>query len=64
MNEIWRDISEYEGLYQISSMGNVKSLERISGAGKTVHERIRILSLSGSGYLQAALSKNNKVKIH
>ena len=64
MNEIWKDINEYEGLYQISSLGNVKSLERISGAGKTVHERIRILSFGGSGYLQVGLSKNNKVKQH
>ena len=26
MNEIWKDIKDYEGLYQISSLGNVKSL--------------------------------------
>lgn len=26
--EIWRDIAGYEGLYQVSNMGRVKSLER------------------------------------
>lgn len=26
--EIWKDILNYEGLYQISNLGNVKSLER------------------------------------
>lgn len=26
--EIWRDIAGYEGLYQVSDMGRVKSLER------------------------------------
>ena len=26
--EIWRDIEGYEGLYQVSSKGNVRSLER------------------------------------
>lgn len=27
-NEIWRDIPNYEGLYQISDKGRVKSLSR------------------------------------
>ena len=27
--EIWRDIAGFEGLYQVSNMGRVKSLERI-----------------------------------
>ena len=26
MEEIWKDISGYEGLYQVSNLGNVKSL--------------------------------------
>lgn len=28
MSEEWRDIKNYEGLYQVSNMGRVKSLER------------------------------------
>ena len=28
MQEIWKDIKGYEGLYQISNLGNVKSLKR------------------------------------
>ncbi len=28
MQEIWKDIPEYEGLYQVSNLGNVKSLPR------------------------------------
>ena len=27
--ETWRDVAGYEGLYQVSNMGRVKSLERI-----------------------------------
>jgi len=27
--EIWKDIPEYEGIYQVSNLGNVKSLERV-----------------------------------
>ena len=29
IQEIWKDIQGYEGLYQISNLGRVKSLERI-----------------------------------
>jgi len=29
MKEIWKDVYEYEELYQISNIGNIKSLERI-----------------------------------
>ena len=28
MEEIWKDIEEYEGLYQVSNLGRVKSLRR------------------------------------
>lgn len=27
-NEIWKDIKGYEGLYQVSNLGNVRSLDR------------------------------------
>ena len=29
MNEIWKDIEGYEGIYQVSSLGRVRSLDRI-----------------------------------
>jgi hypothetical protein len=28
MKEIWKDVFDYEGLYQISNLGNLKSLDR------------------------------------
>lgn len=28
MKEIWKDIPEYEGVYQISNLGNIRSLDR------------------------------------
>lgn len=28
MSEVWKDVPEYEGLYQISNLGRVKSLSR------------------------------------
>ena len=63
--EEWRDIEGYEGLYQISNMGRVKSLEKTcntyNGKGefcRTVKERIRVQSFTHAGYLQVCLSKN------
>jgi hypothetical protein len=35
MDEIWKDITGYEGLYQVSNLGNVRSLD------KTVHAKSR-----------------------
>ena len=29
--EIWKDIKGYEGLYQVSNLGRIKSLERMQG---------------------------------
>ena len=61
--EIWKDIEGYEGLYQISNMGRVKSLERTvrNGNGyRTVQERI--LKPYGDDYLQVNLSKDGKIE--
>lgn len=56
--EIWKDIENYEGLYQISSFGNVKSLN-YRNTGK---EHLLSFGL-GKDYLYVGLSKNGKVKI-
>ena len=56
MKEIWKDIPEYEGLYQVSNLGRVKSL--IYGK-----ERIMKLSKDKDGYLQVQLSKKGKIKL-
>ena len=50
--EIWKDIEGYEGLYQVSNLGRVKSLK---------FNKIKILSqgISGSGYKIVSLSKEN-----
>ena len=63
--EIWKDIEGYEGYYQISNMGRVKSLERTVWKGKgyrIVPERILKAGANGDGYLQVNLSKDDKVK--
>ena len=57
MEEIWRDIKGYEGLYQVSNLGNVKSLHY----NKTkIPKLLRIYKNSNndSGYYLTSLNKN------
>lgn len=53
MQEIWRDIKDYEGLYQVSNLGRVKNVKRNSIL-KTDIER--------GGYFRVTLYKNGKPK--
>jgi len=57
MEEIWKDIVGYEGLYQVSDFGNVKSLN----FNKTKKEKLHKPFLS-NGYLRVIFSKNNVQK--
>lgn len=60
--EIWKDIPEYEGLYQISNLGNVKSLYRITNNNHIIHEKILKPQENYNGYLIVNLYKNNKME--
>ena len=59
MTEIWKDIDGYEGLYQVSNLGNVKSLNYLH-TGKEM-----ILSTGfNKNYLFVILYKDKKHKIY
>lgn len=64
--EIWKDISGYEGLYQVSSNGRVKSLERKvrhwRGGERIQKERILKPGMGRGGYLLVVLSAGGKMK--
>ena len=55
--EIWKDIPSYEGLYQVSNWGQVKSLK----FGK---ERLLKLSLNTYGYYKTILNTNKTYTVH
>lgn len=61
-NEVWKDIQGYEGLYQVSNLGKINSLEKIvrgpRGTTRTVKQRILIPRNNGNGYLYVGLCKN------
>lgn len=60
MEEIWKDIQGYEGLYMVSNLGRVKSLNyRRSGK-----ESILKYNIEKNGYLSVALYKDKKIKRH
>ena len=65
MREEWRPVVGYEGLYEVSNMGRVKSLERTVWNGKgyfKTSERILKPGKDKGGYLQVCLCKDGKDK--
>lgn len=63
--EEWRDIPGYEGLYQVSSLGRIKSLDRIVIRGGRKHSIKGCLikqSDNGAGYMMVGLHKDGVVK--
>lgn len=58
MTEIWKSVEGYEGLYEVSNFGRVKSL----GNEKTRKEKILKVGENGCGYMFVTLSKEGKIK--
>lgn len=61
MSEIWKDIKGYEGLYQVSNLGNIKSFKK-SKKFKCPQEFILKSSISNNGYIQVVLYGNRTRK--
>ena len=65
MTEIWKDIEGYEGLYKVSNLGNVKSLDRMVERfnNKVVIKGIMLVqSLDHRGYPLVNLHRDGKGK--
>lgn len=60
MEEIWKDVKGYEGLYQVSNLGKVKSLPKVG----SVKENILKNFIKDQGYLAVTVSKNDKRKTY
>lgn len=64
MEEIWKDIEGYEG-YQVSNLGNVRSLERVSvyrNSKRLLKGKILKPNRLKDGHLQIFLCKNKICK--
>lgn len=58
--EIWRDIKDYEGLYQVSNLGNVKSIRK-TRKGTSNKENIVLKLIDKDGYKVVNLyNKSNR----
>ena len=68
--EIWKPIENYEGLYEVSNLGRVRSIDRIiimkhrNGCNATHYYKGKILATrkNNSGYLKVDLIKDKKAK--
>jgi len=61
MTEVWKPVNGYEGLYEVSNYGKIKSLRKTSG---TCYRKERILSMdrkTKDGYIHVALTKNHEI---
>lgn len=54
MNEIWKDVVDYEGIYMVSNLGRVKSL-------KFNREKILKSNINSSGYYTILLYNKNRI---
>lgn len=65
MKEIWKDIKDYEGLYQVSNLGRIKSIK--NNNIKYGHYKDFILSQTDNNsfhYMRCGLCKNGKLKYY
>lgn len=66
MEEIWKDIQGFEGHYQVSNLGKVKSLSRViirsNGKKHSVKEKILSVRPCSKGYSRVVLN-NEKTKV-
>lgn len=62
MTEEWRPVNGYEGRYEVSSLGRIRSLERYAqlrdGRKRKVYGRVLKPSVASHGYYSVSLHKN------
>lgn len=71
-NELWRDIINYEGIYQVSNCGRVKSIKRVikrkNGCLYSIKERNKKPYINKNGYcyvsLNNAYGKTKTIQVH
>ena len=64
IDEKWKDIPGYEGFYQASSLGNIRSVNRfvnsINGSLRLLKGRVLVKHKNQKGYFSVCLKVNNK----
>ena len=63
LNEEWRDIKGYEGYYQVSNYGRVRSLDRVID-NRIIKGKLKCIKYSKLGYCIVSLYKNGTPKFY
>lgn len=61
MSERWLPVPGYEGLYEVSDQGRVRSIDCLDRLGRRRKGRVRVLTRDGY-YLKVSLSRDGKLK--
>ena len=74
MKEVWKAVTGYEGLYEVSNLGRIRSLDREVERIDRWSQQITLIKRQGcimdpyttlkGGYLRIGLSKNGDQKNH
>lgn len=67
--EVWRDVVGYEGFYQVSDLGRVRSVDRIivekaTGIKRKLKGRLLTPAIRSNGYAVVNLGRNNHRRVH
>lgn len=60
LQEEWRDVIGFEGYYEVSNLGRVRSIDRTDSSGKFLQGRILKGGSGGERYITKSLWKENK----
>lgn len=67
MTEVWRDVDGFEGFYQVSDLGRVRSCARVicapGGKPRRLPERSMRCSVMARGYIHVSLRKPGEKQV-
>lgn len=63
MQEIWKDIKDFEEMYQVSNLGRVRSVDRFDNMGRLRKGNIKTIRDNGHGYFSVQMYRDNKSNV-
>jgi hypothetical protein len=64
MQEVWKPVAGYEGVYEVSNHGRVRSLDGFDWMGRRVKGKLRKTKKNNRDYVQMSLSKDGTIKYY
>lgn len=68
MEEIWKDVVGYEGLYKVSNQGRLLRCKRVASNKHLLPQKLKVLKKKKTGYLGTSIidydSKSHNILIH